>query len=146
MAHFSKATTFLDHHRFQHSIGGPLIRVIGNIKQLFPAPENHHGANHQHLILDSIELEYEEGLPSGLSVSSEIFVAIRFGDNEGLVDPVPFEEGKKTRMQGEYIDAAEAYRTADNSQGLSVLHFTHHPAGFVEFPVGDSQETSKFYN
>jgi len=86
------------------------------------------------LILNNITLEYSQGLPDGLKVSPRIFVAIRFGDNEGLVDPVPFQEGKMTRMQGEYIDSADAYPTDDNP-GLSVLHFTHHPAGFVEFPV-----------
>lgn len=134
MSLFTKATGFLPHHRFKHSFGGPLIRVVGNIEKLFPSPDNHNGANHQHLILNNITVEYSEGLPPGLEVSKEIFVAIRFGDNEGLVDPVPFVESQMTRMQGEYIDAARAYPTEDNP-GLSVLHFTHHPVGFVEFPV-----------
>ncbi|MEJ6486099.1 hypothetical protein N0Y54_33385 [Nostoc punctiforme UO1] len=77
---------------FQAFIGRPLIRGVGNIEKLFPAPENHHGANHQHLILSNIQVEHTEGFPKGLEVSNEIFVAIRFGDNEGLVDPVPFME------------------------------------------------------
>ena len=134
MKHFTKAVGFLPHHRFKQSIGGPLIRVVGTIEQLFPSPDHHNGANHQHLILNNITVEYSDGLPNGLKVSPRIFVAIRFGDNEGLVDPVPFVEGEMTRMQGEYIDAANAYPTEDNP-GLSVLHFTHHPVGFVEFPV-----------
>jgi len=134
MKHFTKTVGFLRHQRFKHSIGGPLIRVLGNIEQFYQSPSHHNGANHQHLILNNIKVEYSEGLPDGLKVSPRIFVAIRFGDNEGLVDPVPFEEGKMTRMQGEYIDSADAYPTDDNP-GLSVLHFTHHPAGFVEFPV-----------
>ena len=29
----------------------------------------------------------------------------------------------------------DAYPTQDNP-GLAVLHFTHHPAGFVEYPLG----------
>ncbi len=145
MSNFIKATGFLDHHRFKHSIGAPLIRVVGNIKHLYPAPENHHGANHQHLILDNIQVEYTEGMPEGLEVSSEIFVAIRFGDNEGLVDPIPFVEGQLTRMQGEYINAAEAYATEDNP-GLAVLHFTHHPVGFVEFPVRSKDSHGPVYS
>lgn len=145
MSNFTKATTFLPHHRFKHSIGAPLVRLVGNIKYLFPAPENHHGANHQHLILDNIQVEYTEGFPDGLEVSSEIFVAIRFGDNEGLVDPVPFVQGQMTRMQGEYIDAAQAYVTEDNP-GLSVLHFTHHPVGFVEFPLRDQNSHGPVYS
>lgn len=136
-SHFTKATGFLPHHRFKQSLGGPLIRVVGKIEKLYPSPDNHNGANHEHLILNDIKVEYSEGLPEGFSVSSEIFVAIRFGDQEGLVDPVPFVEGKMTRMQGEYIDSSEAYPTNDNP-GLSVLHFTHHPVGFVQFPVDDN--------
>lgn len=127
-SNFTKATGFLSHHRFKHSIGAPLIRVLGNIEKLFPSPDNHNGANHQHLILNNIVVEHSEGLPEGLTVSQRIFVAIRFGDNEGLVDPIPFVEGEMSRMQGEYIDSADAYATDDNP-GLSVLHFTHHPVG-----------------
>ncbi len=142
---FTRADQTLSHHRFSHSIGGPLIRVLANIKALFPSPGYHNGANHQHLILDNITVEYSEGLPPGSAVSDEIFVAIRFGDNEGLADPVPFVQGEMTRMQGEYIDAAEAYPTADNP-GLSVLHFTHHPAGFVEFPVREGSSHGPIYS
>ena len=145
MSDFTKAVGFLPHHRFKHSLGGPLIRITANIEKLFPSPSNHNGANHQHLILNNITLEYSEGLPPGLQVSSEIFVATRFGDEEGLVDPVPFEEGKMARLQGEYIDSSKAYPTDDNP-GLSVLHFTHHPVGFVEFPVGSDGSHGKVYS
>ncbi|MBV9389751.1 MAG: hypothetical protein JOZ78_25290 [Chroococcidiopsidaceae cyanobacterium CP_BM_ER_R8_30] len=142
MSHsFTKAVGFPRHHRFKHSLGGPLIRVVGNIEKVFPSSDNHNGANHQHLILNNITVEYSEGMPSDLQVSDEIFVAVRFGDDEGLVDPVPFEAGKKTRIQGEYIDSAEAYPTADNPSRLPVLHFTHHPVGFVEFPVDNASPT-----
>ena len=138
VGNFTRAIGFLSHHRFKPSVGGPLIRIVGTIEKLFPSPGNHHGANHQHLILNNITVEYSQGLPPGLSVSKEIFVAVRFGDNVGLADPVPFVEGKMTRMQGEYIDSAKAYATNDNPGRLSVLHFTHHPAGYVEFPVNDN--------
>lgn len=144
MSKFTKATKSLNHHRFKHSLGAPLIRVVGKIEKLFPAPENHHGANHQHLILNNIQVEHTEGFPEGLEVSNEIFVAIRFGDNEGLVDPVPFIAGELARLQGEYIDAANAYATEDNP-GLSVLHFTHHPVGFVEFPIRSQDSHGPIY-
>ena len=101
--HFTKAPGFLPHHRFRHSIGGPLIRVVATIEKLFPSPDYHNGANHQHLILNNIEVEYSEGLTDGMNVATRIFVAVRFGDNEGLVDPIPFEEGKKTRIQAEGV-------------------------------------------
>ncbi|GAC1459472.1 MAG: hypothetical protein NVS2B14_08580 [Chamaesiphon sp.] len=142
---FTKAPGFLPHHRFKHSIGGPLIRVVGTIETLFPSPDSHNGANHQHLILSNITVEHTEGLPSGMEVASRIFVAIRFGDNEGLVDPIPFVEGQKTRIQGEYIDAKDAYPTADNPD-LAVLHFTHHPVGFVEFPLRNQDSHGPIYS
>lgn len=71
-------------------------------------------------------------------------MAIRFGDNEGLVDQIPFIAGELTRIQGEYIDAGIAYATEDNP-GLSVLHFTHHPVGFVEFPVRSPDSHGPIY-
>lgn len=135
-SHFTKGIGFLSHHRFSSSLGGPLIRIVATIEKLYPYSSHHHGANHQHLIVNNIKVEYSEGLPPGMEVSQEIFVAVRFGDHVGLVDPVPFVEGKMTRLQGEYIDSADAYSTPENP-GLSVLHFTHHPAGFVDFPVGE---------
>ena len=144
-ATFTRATEVLPHHRFKQSLGGPLILVLANIETLYPSPGNHNGANHQHLILNNIKVESAKGMPPGLQVSERIFVAIRFGDDEGLADPIPFVQDQLTRMQGEYIDSAQAYPTQDNP-GLSVLHFTHHPVGFVEFPVGADGSRGEVYS
>ncbi len=72
---FTKAIGFLSHHRFKHSVGAPLVRVLGNIEKLYPSSDNHNGANHQHLILNNITLEYSEGFPQGMTISDRIFVA-----------------------------------------------------------------------
>jgi len=128
---FTRANRILPHHRFAHSLGGPLIRVKGTIAKLFASPGNHHGANHQHLILGVTDITLAEGIDAQ-DVERQLFIAIRFGDNDGLEDPIPFEQGGAAEMQGEYINQAEAYPTEDNDNPKrAVLHFTHHPVGFV---------------
>ncbi|MEH1790834.1 MAG: hypothetical protein V7L23_36025 [Nostoc sp.] len=59
-------------------------------------------------------------------------------------DAMPFIAGELARMQDEYIDASIAYATEDNP-GLSVLHFTHHPVGFVEIPIRSSDSHGPIY-
>lgn len=115
-------------------MGAPLIRVTATVDTVESSPANHHGANHEHIILKDLKLETSKGLPDGTRLPERIFVAIRFGDNEGLDSEVPLQVGERIRIQGEYIDAHEAYPTPDNP-GLAVLHFTHHPVGFVQAPV-----------
>ena len=42
--------------------------------------------------------------------------------------------GEPIELQGEYIPIASAYPTDDNSDPvLPVLHFTHHPVGYVMY-------------
>ena len=66
-------------------------------------------------------------------VGTEVFLAVRFGDNEGLAQEIPgLQAGQPIEAQGEYISEATAYPTEDNSNPiLPVLHFTHHPVGYV---------------
>jgi hypothetical protein len=137
-SHHSRATRILPHHRFQHSLGAPLLRVAATITHVFPSPDHHHGANHQHLnivVKEVISLEGADFAPETL-VGTEIFVAVRFGDNIGLDSEVPgLEVDQPIEIQGEYISSAEAYKTQDNSgtPPLAVLHFTHHPVGYVSY-------------
>ena len=64
-------------------------------------------------------------------VKGDAFVAIRFGDHMGLKSQIPdLAEGQPIEMQGEYIDANHAYPSTGNP-GDAVLHFTHHPVGYV---------------
>jgi hypothetical protein len=66
-------------------------------------------------------------------VTNEAFVAIRYGDREGLASPIPgLEAGKSIELQGEYIDLNHAYPTIGNP-GDPVIHFTHHPVGFIVY-------------
>jgi uncharacterized protein YqgV (UPF0045/DUF77 family) len=130
----NRATQILPHHRFVYSLGAPLACIEGTISRVFAAPENHNGANHQHLIVKIDTVVKFEGGQQNL-VGTEVFVAVRFGDNEGLAQEIPgLAAGQPIEVQGEYISEASAYPTEDNSNPvLPVLHFTHHPVGFVKY-------------
>jgi hypothetical protein len=133
--HKSHYTThILPHHRFSHSLGFPLARVKASIETVFGGPANHHGANHQHFTVKINSIVRFDG-GTAPPVGTVVFVAVRFGDSEGLdSEIVGLAAGKPIELQGEYIDAAGAYPTEDNTDPVRpVLHFTHHPVGFVDY-------------
>ena len=119
------ATQILPHHSDPHSVGAPLACVQGTISKVFLNPEFHHTAEHQQFV---IKIDSVVNL-----VGTEVFVAVRYGDSEGLAQEIPgLQVGQPIEAQGEYIAQASAYPTADNNNPvLPVLHFTHHPVGFV---------------
>jgi hypothetical protein len=129
----NRANRILPSHRFVHSLGAPLAHVKGTVVTVFAGPGNHHGANHQHFTLSVstvVSLEGANFSPETL-VGQTIFVAVRFGDNEGLDSEIPgLAENTPIEVQGEYVSSAAAYPTQDND-GNPALHFTHHPVGFV---------------
>ncbi|MDD5034010.1 MAG: hypothetical protein PHE55_04565 [Methylococcaceae bacterium] len=130
-----RATKILPHHRFSHSLGAPLARVIGNIEKVFDAPAHHHGANHQHFTVKVSQQVFLRGSNKNSIEGETVFVAVRFGDNEGLDAEIPgLAVGQEIELQGEYIDSDNAYPTPDNENPvLPVIHFTHHPVGFIEY-------------
>ncbi len=130
----NRATQILPHHRFVYSLGAPLACVQGTLTRVFDAPEHHNGANHQHFIITIDKVLKFEGGTQKL-VGTAVFVAVRFGDNEGLAQEIPgLKTGQPIEVQGEYIAEASAYPTQDNRDPvLPVLHFTHHPIGYVKY-------------
>ena len=62
---------------------------------------------------------------------SDVFLAVRYGDNEGLSQPINggIDPGDKLHLKGQWITAANAY--SQHGDKMSVLHFTHHPVGFI---------------
>lgn len=133
----NRATTILPHHRFPQSHGAPLARIKGTVVQVFSGPENHHGANHQHFIVKIDQVKTLDGasFAADTLVGTEVFVAVRFGDTEGLDHEIKgLEDQQPIELQGEYIASADAYPTEDNTNPVRpVLHFTHHPVGFVDY-------------
>lgn len=134
----NRATTILRHHRFSHSQGAPVAHVKGTVETVFGGPGNHHGANHQHFTVkidDVISFEGSQDGPDSIK-GQIVFVAVRFGDDEGLDSQIPdLGENTPIEIQGEYIKQAAAYPTQDNDgpNRLPVLHFTHHPVGFIRY-------------
>ena len=125
-------TQVLPHHSDPHSVGAPLACVQGTISKVFLSPEFHHAAEHQQFVIKIDSVVKFEGGTQNL-VGTEVFVAVRYGDSEGLAQEIPgLQVGQPIEAQGEYIAQASAYPTADNNNPvLPVLHFTHHPVGFV---------------
>ncbi len=134
----NRATAILPHHRFAHSQGAPHVHIQGTVETVFAGPGNHHGANHQHFTvkIDTV-LKLEGAQVDEPAITGKtVFVAVRFGDNEGLDAEIPdLREQTPIEIQGEYIALADAYPTQDNEgpNKLPVLHFTHHPVGFIRY-------------
>lgn len=69
-----------------------------------------------------------------LAKKRNIFVAIRFGDSLGIQESIPgLKAGVAVHLRGEWIPADKAL--AHGGAKMSVLHFTHHPIGFICTPV-----------
>ncbi|MFM0075446.1 hypothetical protein PQQ86_30270 [Paraburkholderia sediminicola] len=104
----------------------------GTISKVFLSPEFHHAAEHQQFVIKIDKVVKFDGGTQNL-VGTEVFVAVRYGDSEGLAQEIPgLQVGQPIEAQGEYIAEASAYPTADNNNPvLPVLHFTHHPVGYV---------------
>jgi hypothetical protein len=134
----NRATKILTHHRFDHSHGAPHVHIKGTVVTVFDGPGNHHGANHQHFTVKAEEIVALEGAQfSEPDITGQtLFVAVRFGDTDGLDSEIPdLREQTPIEIQGEYIKDSDAYPTQDNegANKLPVLHFTHHPVGFVRY-------------
>ena len=69
-----------------------------------------------------------------LETKRAVFVAIRFGDAMGVQGAIEgLEVGAKLHLKGEWITRDQAQ--SHGGEQLSVLHFTHHPVGFVCTPM-----------
>ncbi|MDB5085670.1 MAG: kumamolysin-As precursor-like protein [Bacilli bacterium] len=107
----------------------PVVHLQAVIKQV-ELDQNIHGVHHHHLLIESIHLLKTQGtVPQNLG--NEVFIAIRYGDHLGLPGPIPgLKAGQQIELQGEYIDKNHVYPSIGNP-GDPVIHYTHHPIGFV---------------
>ena len=120
---------FMGHHKHPISLHAPIVHVqavIGTVE-----PDVHvHGASHYHLLIDHIQVLEIQGADPSI-VSDKAFCAIRYGDDLGISEPIPgLEQGNSIELQGEYLDLNHVYPSIGNP-GDPVIHFTHHPVGFV---------------
>lgn len=86
------------------------------------------GIEHQHFYI------YIEEILEGdatLVDNTTVFVAVHYGDPDGIAAPVPnLVPGQPIVARGKFVPARQAYKTQDNP-GYPVLHFTHHPIGYI---------------
>jgi endonuclease G, mitochondrial len=69
-----------------------------------------------------------------IATKRKVFVAIRFGDAMGIQEPIKgLEVGAILHLKGEWITQEKA--RSHGGEKMSVLHFTHHPLGFICTPV-----------
>jgi endonuclease G len=65
-----------------------------------------------------------------LSDGEDVFLAVRVGDSMGITKPIHgLVAGVGLHVQGERIPRDKAF--AHGGERMSVLHFTHHPLGFI---------------
>jgi hypothetical protein len=121
----------LAHHSHPLSLNAPVVHLKAVIKQVDP-DEIYQGVTHMQFVINQVTVLEVQGGDAD-SVGTEIFCAIRYGDDLGLSNKIPgLESGQEIELQGEYIDINHAYHTPDNPND-PVLHFTHHPVGFVDY-------------
>ncbi len=74
----------------------------------------------------AVNNDVERVLESG----DDVFLAVRIGDRMGITKPIQgLVAGVGLRVQGEWIPRDKAQ--AHGGRPMSVLHFTHHPLGFI---------------
>lgn len=98
-------------------------------------PDDTVGDQHVRLLITLVELL--EGDPAVnadvkrvLEDGEDVFVAIRIGDSMGITEPIQgLVAGVGLDLKGEWIPRQRAH--AQGGRPMSVLHFTHHPVGFI---------------
>jgi endonuclease G len=91
----------------------------------------------QHVRLRITVTELLEGDPAvnadvsrALNTGDDVFLAIRIGDSMGITRPIEgLVVGVGLDVKGEWIPRDQAQ--AHGGEAMSVLHFTHHPLGFI---------------
>jgi hypothetical protein len=102
-------------------------------------PDDVSGDKHYHLRIVVTKIivddpDVSKDLKDAKAKAREVFVAIRFGDSMGVQEEIKgLKAGAALKLKGEWITKEKAL--AHGGEKMSVLHFTHHPLGFVCTPV-----------
>lgn len=101
-------------------------------------PDDVSGGKHYQMLIridDVIQTDarVDADIQRNISEHTDVFLAIRFGDREGVLKGIPgLNPGVKLRLKGEWIPREQAQN--HGGEKISVLHFTHHPIGFTCTP------------
>ncbi len=112
-----------------------LAEINATVQRREPDDTDANGGQHYRLrivVLEALAVtsEVAADVADCVLTKREVFLAIRFGDPMGVQTPIPgLEPGAKLHLKGEWITRDKALE--HGGERLSVLHFTHHPIGYV---------------
>ena len=112
-----------------------VVEVDATIRDREPDDNDLDGGKHYRLLVTLTKIvksdpDVDGDLKRNLSDREDVFVAIRFGDRMGIIEPIEgLNDGAILNLRGEWITKEKARQ--HGGRFLSVLHFTHHPIGFV---------------
>lgn len=123
------------HHGHHHDgygqhpgLSRPVVHVMATITEV--GADTHTHEWHQH-IYATVTQVLDNPNNTEVAPAQRVHVAIQFGDSNGLPAAVPgFAPGQDVELRGVYVSLAQAY-AAPNGEHLPVIHFTHHPLGYV---------------
>ncbi|HKM55851.1 MAG TPA: hypothetical protein VJY33_20770 [Isosphaeraceae bacterium] len=133
LAEAEKELPFEERVRRRRQQTRSIVEVAAKLRER--EPDDTEGDQHIRLLITVAELlegnpavngDVERVIDSG----EDVFVAIRIGDSMGITDEIKgLDPGAGLDLKGEWIPKSKA--TAHGGQAVSVLHFTHHPVGFI---------------
>lgn len=115
-------------------------KAVPDLVELEATIKKFYGDQHEHyqfdititkLVTPSDDAKVNEDVQSCIQNGTSVFLATRYGDNEGLSQPIreDLEPGLALHLKGQWITEDQAY--SHNGAKMPVLHFTHHPVGFI---------------
>lgn len=112
---------------------GSIVEVAAKLRER--ESDDTDGDQHVRLLITVTELlegstVVNDDVERVLNAGEDVFVAIRIGDSMGITQEIlGLDAGAGLNLKGEWIPKARA--TAHGGRAMSVLHFTHHPVGFI---------------
>jgi hypothetical protein len=133
LAEAEKELPFEERVRRRRQQTRSIVEVAAKLRER--EPDDTEGDQHVRLLITVAELlegntavnnDVERVIDSG----EDIFVAIRIGDSMGITNTIlGLDAGAGLDLKGEWIPKAKAQ--SHGGRAMSVLHFTHHPVGFI---------------
>jgi len=112
-----------------------VVEVNANLHIREPDDLDNNGGKHYRLRIQVTKIlanapEVSTDLKDAQKTGRDIFVAIRFGDAMGVQEKIKGLTAKaQLHLKGEWITKEKAHD--HGGEKMSVLHFTHHPLGFI---------------
>jgi hypothetical protein len=110
-----------------------IVTVTGTVSEFRGYDHNH---QHEFLLVDNIQVKQVKN-GSASEIPHRAFVAIRI-DRQGIHQRIYVHPGDPIELKGEFIPYNQAFKTRENCCD-AVIHFTHHPVGYVLYH-------GKYYN